>query len=110
MYVFLSENAFILRARVCFVKLFMKRFLPAALIALLIALILLLIVYMLYAMHGSPSIRILNEREEQQIRDIRFYGAVKQAFAVLVDEGFLSKILRGVKPLPERIRQKMEAL
>ena len=67
----------------------MKRFLPAALIALLIALILLLIVYMLYAMHGSPSIRILNEREEQQIRDIRFYGAVKQAFAVLIPCGLL---------------------
>ena len=32
------------------------------------------------------------------------------AAALEVDEGFLSKILRGVKPLPERIRQKMEAL
>lgn len=89
MSVFLSENAFILRARVCFVKFFMKRFLPAALIALLIALIVLLIVYMLYAMHGGPSLRIQLEREEQQIRDIRFYGAVKQAFALLIPGGLL---------------------
>ena len=86
---FLSENAFILRARVCFVKSFMKRFLPAALIALLIAVILLLIVYMLYAMHGGPSLRIQLEREEQQIRDIRFYGYFKQACSVLIPGGLL---------------------
>lgn len=88
MYVLERERLHSPRPRL-FVKFFMKRFLPAALIALLIAVILLLIVYMLYAMHGSPSIRILNEREEQQIRDIRFYGAVKQAFALLIPGGLL---------------------
>ena len=67
----------------------MKKFIPAILILLLIALILVLIIYLLYSMHGGPSLRIQLEQEEQAIRDIRFYGAVKQAFAVLIPGGLL---------------------
>ena len=67
----------------------MKKFIPAILILLLIALILVLIIYLLYSMHGGPSLRIQLEQEEQAIRDIRFYGAVKQAFAVLIPCGLL---------------------
>ena len=59
------------------------------LILLLVVLILLLLIYLLYSMHGGPSLRIQFEREEQAIRDIRFYGYFKQACSVLIPGGLL---------------------